>query len=331
MAAIPSTPQVREYLADRLWIGDPDVNGPLAVFPLFGPAPVADYLPFSAAATLGACVTEVEGHASVNDLVVVNPLERPVLLYEGETVIGAQQNRTFDLSVLIPADTKLNVPVSCVEAGRWDGSRNAEPFAPAPQTSYPELRRSKARQVREQLAVGGPARARQHEVWSEIARRSRVLGISSPTAAMHDIYAGRRGEMDQLRRAITLHDGQTGTVATMAGHVVVLDYVSRPDAFATLHAPLVEGYLLDALHADAGARQHDAHNDVQAFLAALLATPVSERDGIGLGREIRFAPPQLSGSGLVSGDELLQLTAFAEKPDAPQSTRIRRPSRRQRG
>lgn len=32
---------------------------------------------------------------------------------------------------------RLTVPVSCVEAGRWDGSRHGEVFTPAPQTANP--------------------------------------------------------------------------------------------------------------------------------------------------------------------------------------------------
>src|SRR3712207_8026965 len=48
----------------------------------------------------GFRVHELDVGASVNDLTVVNPLGTPVLLYDGEEVLGAQQNRTFDVSVL---------------------------------------------------------------------------------------------------------------------------------------------------------------------------------------------------------------------------------------
>jgi hypothetical protein len=47
------------------------------------------------------------GGASVNDLLVLNPTDVDVLLYEGEEVLGAQQNRTFDVSVLVPAGISL--------------------------------------------------------------------------------------------------------------------------------------------------------------------------------------------------------------------------------
>ena len=57
--------------------------------------------------------------ASVNDLVVANPTPLPILVYEGEEVLGAQQNRTFDESVLIAAGATVKARVSCVEAGRW--------------------------------------------------------------------------------------------------------------------------------------------------------------------------------------------------------------------
>src|SRR2546427_144353 len=120
------TPITIDYLEAPLRIGDPGVAGPLAVFPLFGPEPRLAYRSFAQAAPLGAAVTEMLGGASVNDLVVSNPTDLPVLLYEGEEVLGAQQNRTFDVSVLVPAGAKLTVPVSCVEHGRWEGTRHAE-------------------------------------------------------------------------------------------------------------------------------------------------------------------------------------------------------------
>ena len=73
-----------DYLEAPLRVGDPDVAGPLAVFPLFGPEPRLRYRSFSQACPLGAEVTEVPGDAAVADLVVANPTDLPFLLYEGE-------------------------------------------------------------------------------------------------------------------------------------------------------------------------------------------------------------------------------------------------------
>ncbi len=109
-----SAPTLSRYATGRLQVGDPDVAGPLAVYPLTGASPELDYLGFAQAIGSGLAIKEVADGALVNDLVVLNPTPHHVLLYEGEEVRGAQQNRTFDVSVLVPAGAHLGVPVSCI-------------------------------------------------------------------------------------------------------------------------------------------------------------------------------------------------------------------------
>ena len=49
-----------------------------------------------------------------------------------------------------------------------------------------------------------------------------------------------------------------------------------------------------------------------AWLGSLADVGLSERDGVGLGREVRFEQDGRAGSGLVAGDELIQLSVFAD-------------------
>ncbi|HEY3019707.1 MAG TPA: DUF6569 family protein [Solirubrobacteraceae bacterium] len=318
-------PTTIDYLEAPLRLGEADVAGPLAVFPIFGPEPRLAYRSFAQAAPLGATVAETAGHASVNDLVVTNPTDLPVLLYEGEEVLGAQQNRTFDVSVLVPAGAKLTVPVSCVEHGRWDGTRHAEALSPAPQAAYPQLRRQKSAALRASVAQGHAMRADQGEVWAEVAAKSDRMSAASPTGAMHDIYEHRRSSLDDMIGAVRLHAGQLGALAAIGGRCVVLDHASRPDVFAALHAPLLQGYALDALEATNHAAPSPEEAD--AFVAQVLHARLGERDGIGLGRSAQFATPAVAGTALLAERELVQLTAFGEDGGHGR-TRIRRPSRR---
>lgn len=335
MSTAPAnTPMLSDHLAS-LTIGTPDVHGALAVFPLFGAPSRLEYISFAQGRTAGVSIKELTGGASVNDLLVINPTDKPVLLYEGEEILGAQQNRTFDVSVLVGARSQLQVPVSCVEAGRWDGARHGESFAPAPQAAYPALRRAKNRAAHASVAAGGGPRAVQGEVWNEVASKSARMNVASATGAMHDIYDVQRSRLDAFRDAINLHEGQTGALVLIGGRPAVLDYVSRPDVFAALLAPLVQGYALDALEVAAGADSTiDCATEVaHGFLQRILTASITEHDGIGLGRDVRFADGRVGGAGLVAGDELIQLTAF---PDGESGTadghvptaRIRRPSRR---
>lgn len=302
-------PALEALLAAPLYVAEPDVAGPLAVFPLIASAaPKLSYVAFAAGQAHGVELKELAGGARVNELEVHNPLDCPVLLYEGEEVLGAQQNRTFDVSVLVPAGASLRVPVSCVERGRWDSRRHGEAFVPAPQAAHPELRRLKGEQVRRRAAAGGAPRASQQAVWESVAATSARLGVESPTGALHDIFEDRRELLGRAQREIEMKCSQVGMLAAIAGRFVVLDYVSEVEAFAALHDPLVAGYALDALGApDAPAPSRE---DASDFLALLLAAPSQRFAGVGLGEGVRVEFGGLAATGLAADRELVALTAF---------------------
>jgi hypothetical protein len=326
--------RIEKYLAEPVVVGEPDVAGPLAVFPLFGAEPKERYVSFAEGRSLGMKLGELEGGASVRDLVVDNPTDVGVLLYEGEEVLGAQQNRTFDVTVLVAAGTRVRVPVSCVEAGRWDGMRHGEDFKPAPQAAYPELRRHKNQHARAQVAAGMEPRADQGEVWSLIDAKSVRHSVRSETGAMHDIYEGRRIRLAELTNAVNRRDGQLGSLVAVAGRFTVLDFVSRADAFAALHGALVQGYALDALEAEQADEVSVPTSDAaRGFVTLVCGAEPAEREAIGLGRDLRFVADGVGGSALQRDGELIQLTAFPDEPGAgpnapTRAGRIRRPSRR---
>lgn len=326
------TPTVASLLASPLEVGEPEVRGPLAVFPVFGPEPVLEYRSFAQAQADGVVVKELGGGASVRDLLVDNPTPGAVLLFEGEEVLGAQQNRTFDVSVLVPPRSTLQVPVSCVEAGRWDGSRHGESFRPAPQSAHPELRRRKNLEAMRSLEQGMGPRADQGGTWQEVREKASRMAAHAPTEALHDVFEGHRVGLDDLTRGIEPKPNQQGALVAIGGRFVVLDRVSRPDVWRALHAPLLQGYALDALEAEEAPAPtlRRANN----WLDRLGAQQVQFSDGIGLGVDVRFASRRVRGAALVCGEELIQVTAFASDgprrggyPDDP-LTRIRRPSRR---
>src|SRR3954447_25687091 len=212
-----AVPTLTAYLEHPPVVGEPDAAGPLAVFPLFGPQARFEYQSFAEGAAHGVTIKELETGASVNDLVVNNPTGLPVLLFEGEEVLGAQQNRTFDISVLVDAHSSLRVPVSCVEEGRWDGLRHDEDFAPAPQAAYPSLRRLKNRAVYASVASGMEARADQGAVWNEVDHKLDSLAADAPTRAMHDGYESRRRDIGALKGACSLKPHQTGMLVAIGG------------------------------------------------------------------------------------------------------------------
>jgi hypothetical protein len=63
----------------------------------------------------GAHITEVSEAGTVPFLTVANETDRPLLLLDGEELIGVKQNRILNTTVLVTAHTDVTIPVSCVE------------------------------------------------------------------------------------------------------------------------------------------------------------------------------------------------------------------------
>src|SRR5512138_1836745 len=106
---------------EALELGEPAVHHNLAVFPLIGGRtgrPPYDTLREALDAGRVA-VTEVSEGGSVPSLALENRGGRPVLLIDGEELVGAKQNRVLNLTILAPAGKTTEIPVSCVEQGRW--------------------------------------------------------------------------------------------------------------------------------------------------------------------------------------------------------------------
>src|SRR5262245_59614070 len=123
--------------------GEPTSFGGLALVPLYvASEPQLEYVGLDEAVARGLAVTEISDEGAVGTLIVTNPLDVNVLLYEGEELVGAKQNRILDRPVLVQAQSKVPVPVTSVERGRW--ARRTEQFVPAAYAAYPSLRRARA-------------------------------------------------------------------------------------------------------------------------------------------------------------------------------------------
>jgi len=144
-------------------------------------------------------------HASVPTLLVINHAATPILILDGEEIVGGRQNRVVNTTLLIPARSTFELDVTCVEHGRWHPAAG-ETFAPG-ETVYPGLRQQKAAQVSAALRTTGLPHADQGAVWSEIAAEHQRRGTISSTHAVHDVLprprcraASRRGRTALPRR-----------------------------------------------------------------------------------------------------------------------------------
>jgi hypothetical protein len=270
-------------------------------------SPTADYTTLDEALSLGFAITEVDDAGAVPELTVHNPLDKDVLLYDGEELLGAKQNRILNVTVLVGAHTKTRIPVSCVEQGRW--AQRSQAFAAAGHAAHPEMRRRKSAQL---LAAPLARGAAQHAVWDEVRATAERLGAASPTAAHADTYATRDTDLAALRTAFPLAPSQCGAVFAI-GDSLCLDFVSRPEAWARLYPKLLDGYLLDAL----GRLDGKLTADSEGFVAEVAKATTRTSASAGRGDDLRLSGNGVTGSGLELDGELLQLSAFTATPEKP--------------
>src|SRR5687767_7639522 len=110
-------------------IGDPLVRGSLSLFPLFHERPPSQGYLSGPRAAAHIEVSELSDGAVVPQLTIANPTGHPVLLIDGETLLGGCQNRIITASVVLPAGAQQDVSVTCVEAGRWGGEERPVGFS----------------------------------------------------------------------------------------------------------------------------------------------------------------------------------------------------------
>jgi hypothetical protein len=301
------TPIADGTLVVPFTFGTPQRFESLWLVPLFAAGePRAEYVGLDEAAARGLVVREVDEDGAVNSLVVENPLDLPVLLYEGEELVGAKQNRIVDGSTLVAAKARTVVAVSCVERGRWayrSGARDAvsqgsaRSFAPAPRAAYPDLRRAK----HEGAAQG--------EVWQSVAAKAARLDAHSPTEAAEELYVSRAAPLEKFLAALPRQDGQCGAVACIGGRVTCVDWVSRSDAWASLHAKLVRGYALDAIE-----QPRRAPFPSRALATVSLALARAQRFAAPagtIGEVCRIEDDRVVGTELAVDGEVVALAAFA--------------------
>jgi len=231
----------------RLALGPAQTHRNIVVFPLLGlDAGPAPYLTLSGAlASHCLTVTEISRGGSVPELKVVSQSDRPILLLDGEELVGAKQNRVLNTTILLREKAETNIPVSCVEQGRW--SYVSAEFAASGAVMSRRGRVSKVQSVSESLAAEAQFKSDQGQVWEEVAALQARAGMASDTGAMQDVFQARASELDACVATFVTVPGQTGLLVVIDGEVAGLDSVAHADSYAELHSKLLQSYLIDAL------------------------------------------------------------------------------------
>ena len=296
--------------------------GGLTVFPLLAAdGGGVDYLTAPEALDVGLVNVSELRNPSVPSLKVTNIADVPVLFVEGQTLIGGDQNRTMNVTVLIPAKSETAIPVSCVEVHRW-GAQTRRGYRSKGKVAPGSLRSAKIAGLDYSQRIEDMRLSDQGRVWAEVQRLEAGHQAFSDTAALDDlqdrIEGGLAGHLDQ----ITPQARQVGVVCLAGGRVVGLDVFDKASTLEQYLRAIVGGHTVDAA-LSTPVDDVDGVEAIEEFLAQVEAATVERADAVGLGEEV-LLKDAVNGIALELDGSLVHLAAFPASTE-PRERRRSRP------
>lgn len=267
----------------RLHVGAGIVAGPVTWFPVWiEEPPPADEFDLVLDGSAPLIVVEADP-PSVDALGITNVSAAPVWVLEGETFPGGMQDRVLASSVLLAPGEATRVPVHCVEAQRWAGSR-----------AHTRMGRFAPLSVRGAMLSGVAEGSAQSRVWEAVAQRRRARGLGSPGASVREVL-----ELAQALQASASLAGQHGVVVSIDGRVAALEVFASGRHYAACHRAIL---IAAAADAEGGRVKPCSARSARRFARAVSALSGMREPAPGLGGRLSASAEGVAASGACDSD-----------------------------
>jgi RNA polymerase sigma-70 factor (ECF subfamily) len=297
----------------------PQKHGALEVFPLRWPVVShLDYMTLDEALEARSIeITEFTEGGRVSLVNIVNRSERMVFLMAGEHLVGCKQNRVVNSSVMIPPDSQIPLPVTCVERGRW-GYRT-QTFSSGHSSSHYVLRAMMACGAADcDRGVGGP-KANQAAVWREVSRKMRAMASRSPSDALQAIFLDHDARLIEWAERFPVPTDCNGAVFVVGGIIAGADLFGSKETLRKLWPKLLRSCAIDALESPEQDRESTAAEEIANWLARGVDVGQQAFPSPGIGLDVRIHGKEITGASLVVNNqpvhaELFQPTKLTREP-----------------
>lgn len=322
-AEVKATGHVDELTAllGKLEIDEPRRHKHMVVFPIrwTGEQARGQWETYEDAVGGDRLVISEKSQASVPEVVMENTGDRTVLVLSGEIIAGGKQTRVVRTDTIIEPKQRVDVPVFCVEQGRWHGDAK---FARS------------ANLVPNEIRKGLNSSTDQSTVWRQVQGYARRAAESAdvPASATQNLdetleAAPVREELDKVHKDLgKFSPPETVGIAVAdarSGRVLGVELFGRRDLFDRLQRKLVEGYATDLVvvaRPEAEGEGEAAEADVprkavREFLDRALAGSSQYENTAGSGRGIKLDAEQLAGRGVALGGVAVHVSIQDVRPE----------------
>ena len=250
-------------------------------------------------------IKELENE-EVNTVICKNDAVVPLILIDGDEIIGAKQNRIMNESLLIPANSQMKIPVSCTEHGRWRFKSNEREFQHSDYSLNFESRRIKS-------IARNECRDYQSDVWSHISDLEDRHSFRSRTSSMNDNYEHSKTAQDDYINNLKIADGANGVICFINGEFKGLELFYNHSIYKEYYEKTLRSYIIEAISYGGNKTVgEELFRVINGEMNDLSSSEFIEYETVGLGKNIRFATKGGPGSGLIFEDELVHMTYFKE-------------------
>jgi len=271
----------------------------MAIIPIKTPPSYKfDILTLKKGFELGLAEVKECEHSTVNTLIVKNNSVTPLLLVDGEEIIGGDQNRIVNATILIAPNSEEKIPVNCTEHGRW--AYKSE-FKQSEYMANYRTRSAKEKAVRANMSG-------QQAVWDSIEDLEMSRSFSSPTQAMSESYENLKVDLDEFISNFKALDGQTGAVIIIDGEIKGFELFLNSQIYHEYHEKILKSYLIDI---DIDDSVFTVNTDVaKNLIEEALSVEYAAKKSNGLEEAFEFENSEGLGTAYLYKDELIHMSYF---------------------
>ena len=271
-----------------------------------------DFLTLKKGLRMGLVELNEENPGGVVDTIKVeNNAVTPLLILEGEVIIGAKQDRIANTSLLIPPHFETLMPVSCVEANRWKYQTNN--FNDSTNYASSNLRGARTETVNVSLKKEGAYKSNQGLIWDVINQTQNNLNIKSKTCALKDVYTSKAETLNEYYESFPYTRKQNGSIILINNEVKGLELLYNNHLYKEFHERIIKSYIVDALQESKTSNMENedyAYNLAEDFRDNISSSKYETFKSAGCGEDSRLDNTDSMGSALIYKNELIHAVFF---------------------
>lgn len=285
------------------------VHKNMAIIPIKTPPSYKfDILTLKKGFELGLAEVKECEHSTVNTLIVKNHSVTPLLLVDGEEIVGGDQNRIVNATILVAPTSESQIPVNCTEHGRWGYKHE---FELSNYIATSRTRSAKEKATRSNMSA-------QQAVWDSIDMLENSKSFRSPTQAMSESYDNLKVDLEETLTHFNTVEGQTGVIVIVDGEIKGFELFFNSAIYKEYHEKILKSYLVDT---DINDNVFTINTDTAKSLieSAINAEYVNKASN-DLEDVFEFENTEGLGKVYAYQDEVIHMSYFKNNPeDAPKS------------